>query len=111
MVPGTIKRMPEMINDVEFNCLLANCRSLKNKIPSLLTNIEINRSTCALLTETWFQRGDRQLKKKLEEVSLEHGVQFIRKDRDKRGGGVAIAYNSNNSEFKKLQLELSLIHI
>ena len=57
-----------------------------------------------MLTETWFQRRDRQLKSQLEEIESKHNISFIRNDRDKRGGGVSIAFNSSESDFKKIQL-------
>ena len=82
-----------MINDIPFNCLLVNCRSLKPKIKSLVTNIALNRTHIALLTETWFQKGDRQLKSMLENTELESGIRFLRRDRDKRGGGVSILFD------------------
>ena len=45
------------------------------------------------------------MKKQLEDINQEHGISFIRKDRNSRGGGVAIAYDSNKIELKKLSLK------
>ena len=82
-----------------------NCRSLKNKLPSLVTNFEVNKTSIAILTETWFQRRDRQLKRQLEEIEMKNNISFVRNDRDKRGGGVSVAFNSSVSDFRKIQLE------
>ena len=40
----------------------------------------------------------------LREVAEEHEIRFIRKDRDSRGGGVAVAYDSSKISLKKLNL-------
>ena len=86
-VPGRTRNIPEIIHDVQFNCLLVNCRSLKNKLPSLITNFKENKTSVAVLTETWFQRRDNQLKAQLDEIGLRDEISFIRRDRDSRGGG------------------------
>lgn len=81
-----------------------NCRSLKPKLDSLIENFLNNKCTVGLLTETWFNRRDSQLKKKLEEVSNQEKIRFIRKDHTSRGGGVAIAFDADQAEFKRLPL-------
>ena len=103
-VPGKISRKPTLINDVNFNSLLINCRSLKPKLASLAENFRMNRSHLALLTETWFYKSDSQLKSQLTDFKDEHGISLIRKDRDSRGGGVAVAFDSHTCNFKKLVL-------
>lgn len=65
----------------------------------------MNSLTNALLNETWLYRNDPQAKKMLKEVAEENGVRLIRKDRDSRGGGVAVAYDSNKISLKKLNHE------
>ena len=57
----------------------------------------------------WFHKSDKQAKHLLQEVKNETGITLIRKDRDSRGGGVAIAYNSSQITLKKLFLN-SLKH-
>ena len=81
-------------------------RSLKPKLPSLLENFRMNESNIniAMLTETWFTRNDKLLKNQLEHIELDDGVKFIRKDRNSRGGGVALAFDNKKGEFKKLRL-------
>ena len=104
MVPGKTKRKIDYVFDVEMNSLLINCRSLKPKLSSLITNFKMNKNTVAILNETWFKKGDKQLKVLLEGIQMEHNIAFIRKDRSSRGGGVAIAYDTNKIELKKIQL-------
>ena len=106
LVPGKTKRKPDQVYDVEMNSLLVNCRSLKPKLKSLVTNFKLNnKNMVAILNETWFKKGDTHLKNLLEEIQLEHGISFIRKDRSSHGGGVAIAFDSNKIELKKIQLK------
>ena len=103
-VAGKLKRHEQLIYDVPLNSLLINCRSVKKKLKSLVDNIQTNDSTLAILTETWLYRNDKQVKKELREIFDEHGLSIIRKDRNSRGGGVAIVYNSRVCELKKIQL-------
>ena len=103
-VPGKTSRKQEQIHDVPFNACLINCRSLKPKINSLVQCFKMNNLTTALLNETWLYRSDPQVKKMLTSVTEEHGIRFIRKDRDSRGGGVAVAYDSSKINLKKLNL-------
>ena len=103
-VPGMITKKPRLINDVEFNSLLINCRSLKPKLKSLVANFEMNKSHVAMLTETWCYKSDSQLKKMLADIEDKSDICLLRKDRDSRGGGVAIAFNKNTCKFSKLAL-------
>ena len=103
-MPGKITKKPRLINDVEFNTLLINCRSLKPKLKSLVANFEMNKTHVAMLTETWCYKSDSQLKKMLIDIEDESDICLLRKDRDSRGGGVAIAYNKSVCSFSKLAL-------
>ena len=94
-----------MIHDVTMNTILVNCRSLKNKLTSLVDNFRMNKTSLAILTETWFTRGDKLLRSRLENIQLESNVQVIRRDRNSRGGGLAIAFNREESSFNKLKLK------
>lgn len=93
-----------MINDVPFNLCLINCRSLKPKIKSLVECFKMNDLTTALLNETWLYRSDPQAKKLLQQIAEENNIRVIRKDRDSRGGGVAIAFDTTKISLKKLNL-------
>ena len=93
-----------MVEDVVFKCALINCRSLKPKIKSLRECFNMNKLSVALLNETWLCRGDRQAKTMLQDLKDETGIEILRKDRDSRGGGVALAYDSNLMSLRKLNL-------
>ena len=64
----------------------------------------MNKSTVALLTETWFNKGNKKLAHDLKQLSQQHEISLLRKDRTSRGGGVALAFDSTSAEFKKVQL-------
>ena len=104
-VPGKTTRTPEMINDVKLNMALINCRSVKPKLDSLAECFKMNKLSVALLNETWLYQSDPQAKKMLNDLLLEKKIAFIRKDRDSRGGGVAIAFNTSLITLTKLPLE------
>ena len=55
----------------------------------------MNESRIALLTETWFTHNDKILKAKLEDLEMSSGICIIRRDRNSRGGGVALAYDKD----------------
>ena len=59
----------------------------------------------AILTETWLYRNNKHVKKELRGIFDQYGLSTLRKDRDSRGGGVAVVYNSRVCELKKLQLK------
>ena len=88
-----------------MNTLLVNCRSIKSKLSSLTDNFDMNKSTVALLTETWLTKGDKITKKRLESIEMETGIRLIRKDRNSRGGDLAIAFNTKSSSFQKIKLK------
>ena len=67
--------------------------------------LEMNKTNIALLNETWFQKGDKQLKGMLESIEMKDNIHFLRRDRNSRGGGVAIAFDRSKAEFKKVRLE------
>ena len=71
-----------------------NCRSIKNKIQSVLSYIEDNNTTIALFQETWLSDSDKSIFTQIKE----YGFDIIKKGReDRRGGGVAILSNPNLS--------------
>ena len=84
-------------------CLI-NCRSLKPKLNSLIECFKMNNLSVSLLNETWLYKSDPQAKHLLKQISQDHKVEIIRKDRNSRGGGVAIAFNSDKISLKKLDL-------
>ena len=104
-VPGKRTRKPDMINDVSLNIALINCRSLKPKVSSLIECFKMNKIAVSLLNETWLYKNDSQMKKVLSDMLLEEKIGIIRKDRDSRGGGVAIAYDTTLISLKKMNLD------
>ena len=95
-VPGRTTRRPEMIEDVPMNIALINCRSLKPKINSLKECFKMNKLAVSILNETWLYKNDSQAKKMFNSLLTEEKIAIIRKDRDSRGGGVAIAFDNKN---------------
>ena len=93
-----------LIEDVAQSGALLNCRSVKPKLVFLAEGFKINNLSLALLNETWLYKSDPQAKKLLLDQKNKHGIEFLRKDRDSRGGGVAVAYNSKLICLKKLKL-------
>ena len=66
-VPAKVIRKSQVVLDVNMSPILINCRSLKPKLTSLTNNFDMLKATVALLTETWFTKSDKQLKKMLLE--------------------------------------------
>ena len=99
-------RKPQLINDIPLNLCLINCRSLKPKLNSLVECFKMNNLSVSLLNETWLYKSDTQAGHQLKQISQEHGIEVIRKDRDSRGGGVAIAFDSSKISLKKLNLDI-----
>lgn len=66
----------------ELNILQWNCRSVQEKIGSLCALIDLYHVDVVLLSETFLSP---------EKVLKINGFNIIRKDRNSRGGGVAIA--------------------
>ena len=96
--PGRLLRTPDMIADVTFNSLLIICQSLRPKLDSLASNFKMNKSVVALLTETWFNKGNKKLREDLIKLEQAHDIKILRKDRNSRGGGVALAFDSSKCE-------------
>ena len=64
----------------------------------------MHKAMIALLTETWFSKGNKKTSHELKVLNQRDDISFIRKDRNTRGGGVALAFDSSRSDFKKLPL-------
>ena len=83
---------------------LSNARSLAKKIDSLIDMFREKELHVAMVTETWFQ-NDRYTRGELSDITAAENLEFICKNRDKkRGGGVAIVFDRNKSNFKKIQI-------
>ena len=105
-------------NYYEMNILNANARSMNNKIESLIEVFDEYNLTFALLTETWFKNGFK-LVSELTDLECSENIGVIAKNRTARkGGGVAIAYNTTMVSLKEfvavvfpLPSNLSLIYL
>ena len=93
----------------DFNFVLANARSLRPKLYSLIDTLEQIDGHIAVITETWF-RDTEELSSILRDAEDVTGYGFIRRDRfqatgqDTRGGGVAIVYRKSNFEMTQLKV-------
>ena len=105
---GCMKRKAQRIRDIELNFQIMNCQSLKMKLGSLADNFIMNKCAFILTNETWFKKGDKQLKSMLTRLEDEHSISCIRKDRKLKNGlahgGVAVFYDTDRCSFKKLNL-------
>ena len=70
----------------------ANARSLVEKIDSLITLFEECNLHATLVTETWLSPKHCP-PRTMSDLTRGADLNFIRRDRGRRGGGVAIAYN------------------
>ena len=88
-----------------FTIALINARSLIHKLNSFEDTMNELGSDVCLLTETWFKNSNR-IKNELEDFKNKTGYNFIRRDRAglKRGGGVAICYNSERIQMSHAKL-------
>ena len=72
-----------------LNVACANARSLVEKVDSLITLFEENELHLALITETWlFERHCPP--RTMADLTMGADLNFIRRDRGSRGGGVAV---------------------
>ena len=104
-------------NKVKENCIsliLTNARSLALKVASLIDMIRELGVTCAAVTETWF-RGGAQLRQELGDIEQASGIKIICRNRaanggSARGGGVALAFNTNACNFKERRINNKCKH-
>ena len=109
----TVNDGDEINADLQFKetCarfLLTNARSIKPKMASLLDSFGSLNLHFACITETWYA-GGRELRDHIIDIEGAAGIKILHKSRDgrskKRGGGVAIAFNSALCNFKQRQLK------
>ena len=90
---------------VDFSFGLSNARSLWSKIDALGDFFAELRLAFAVITETWFTKGDKL--GELEQTARgEHGLSFINRVRPRTagnnpGGGVSIVYDSSKIKLKE----------
>ena len=84
----------------KVKCMVANARSLKNKILDFQTSVYAGDFDIVAITETWLNDSI------LDHVLLHTGYTIYRKDRDGRmGGGVLLAIRNNIKTFRRYDLE------
>lgn len=89
-----------MDDELNENCarfFLTNARSITHKIDSLKDAFDYLNLHFECITETWY-KGGKELADHVVEVEGASGIRILHKSRDgrtkKRGGGVAIAFNT-----------------
>ena len=90
--------------------LLANLRSLTNKLDDFETVVRLNNSDVVCITETWKSSDVPS-----ESVSM-NGFSLFRKDRNRQGGGVACYVRCNIpctvlTDFDDTELESLWLHV
>ena len=88
---------PEKFNITNF--AVTNSRSISAKVISVLENFTELDLDFMIMSETWLRRG-KQSKEVLTQLR-ERGLEIIRRDRDSRGGGVAIIYRTSKLRLKE----------
>ena len=86
-----------------FKTLIANARSMNNKIGSLIEAFEEFQLSVALISETWFKNGSG-LDREMNDLLLSDGIGMITRNRGGRGGGVAIAFRSSEISLKEFKI-------
>ena len=100
----------------KLNILLTNARSLSPKIASLIDFIEEMSISAGIITESWLRDGP-ELENDLLDLEKGTSLKMVYKNRgrksskthrynnSKRGGGVAIVYDSTKINMKELKIE------
>ena len=91
---------------MSFNIINTNVRSLQPKVSSLITAVEELDVDLAIITETWFSKGDN-LRTECERLLLGHGLETITRNRELNNtclahGGVAIILKSSATRPKTI---------
>ena len=95
-------------SEYSVRLLLTNARSLTPKIDSLVEAFQTLDLNAASITETWF-KGGKGLREGLRDLEGRSGIRVLHRSRDgrsnRRGGGVALAFRTNNCNFKMRNLK------
>ena len=89
-------------NGLRFS--LSNARSLAKKVTSLIDLFREKALHFAMITETWLQ-NNRETRNELLDIKHAEKIEFICKNRGRRGGGVAVAFDSSVASFRPLQIK------
>ena len=80
-----------------------NARSIAPKIISLKENFAELDLCMFAITETWLGNS-AEVKQGIKDLADSSGIEMLCKNRKSRGGGVALAYNTNLAKLKSIQL-------
>ena len=90
-------------NEMIIACL--NSRSINNKTTALVDLFDEMKLSVCLITETWMSSGP-QTEARLDDLLYGEDLGFFTKNREgRRGGGVAIAYNTNKMRIREFELQ------
>ena len=83
----------------KINYLLANARSLSNKFDSLVDKFRELDLEFAMINETWL-KNDRDTEAAIKDIKDNENLEIIKKNRQSRGGGVAIIFDNTRMNLK-----------
>ena len=101
---GSISGNNSTIPNVYINLFafaVINARSISAKVGSLVDLFTESEISLACVSETWLQNGPT-LDSNVLDLEESHNISLITKNRSRRGGGVAIAYDKNKVNLKKV---------
>ncbi|XP_038074822.1 uncharacterized protein LOC119742729 [Patiria miniata] len=100
--PSTSYQPHDHHNSTSLNCVLLNARSVVNKTLNLQAELALNRIDIACITETWLCPDIMD-----SEILDTSQYQLFRRDRNRNGGGVLFACNSNLMPSRRDEFEPS----
>ena len=81
-----------------LNMLSFNCRSLRNKLPEIMSKLDDLGIDVCVLQETWLSKGDSTVLAEIKDFGFE--VRSRRRMSDNKGGGVAITYKTHVESYE-----------
>lgn len=87
----------------KLNFASTNARSIAPKIVSMIECFRELDLTFFSVTETWL-KGDPQTRKEIEDLKNAERISILTKNRQRRGGGVMLAFDQNKADFKLVKL-------
>ena len=106
-VRKVIRRENKCVQALSLPIVLSyNMRSVWGKIRSLATDVKERSGEVIFLCEVWEKSENRKHKQKIEEMLEMENIEYISTPRPgaKRGGGAAIATNSDKFSVSKLNI-------
>ena len=108
-VRKTLKRSNKSIQALNLPTVISyNMRSIWPKIKSLANDLHEREAEICFLSEVWEKRENPKHKAQLEKMFEMSNIEYISTPRPgaKRGGGAAIAINTNRFSVKKLNIAI-----